>query len=271
MTPLLALASAISFGTGDFLGGIASHQLDARRVTLLAKAVSLVLMPFAALVVSGAPTTAGLLAGLAAGVVSPVALSAFYAAMGRGPMSVVSPLTAVFVATVPLATAIISGERPGSLVWLGVIAAFPAVALMSASGDAASRPTGRTLLLAVVAGGGFGTTFALFGTVPDDAGLWPVAYSNVVAIPVLLLMVRGIPVGPAPPAAIGAGVLDAVGNGTFILAAQSGSLVLTAMLGSMYPAMSIVLARVVLAERPRRSQVVGMALAFAAVLLLSAG
>ena len=138
MTALLALASAISFGTGDFLGGIASHRLAARRVTLLAKSVSLVLMPIAALVVSGPPTTAGLAAGLAAGVVSPVALSAFYAALARGPMSVVSPLTAVFVAAVPLTTAIIGGERPGVMVWCGVIVAFPAVVLMSASGGASA-------------------------------------------------------------------------------------------------------------------------------------
>ncbi len=271
MTALLALASAAAFGTGDFLGGIASHQLDARRVTLLAKAISLVLMPVAALAVSGAPTTAGLLAGLAVGVVSPVALSAFYASMARGPMSVVSPLTAVFVAVVPLATAVADGERPSALVWAGVVLAVPAVVLMSFSGGVASRPATRTFLLAVVAGGGFGTTFALLGTVPDDAGLWPVAYSNVLAVPVLLAMTRNIPVGPAPRAAIGAGILDAVGNGTFTLAAQSGSLVLTAMLGSMYPAASIVLAGVVLAERPRPNQLAGMALALAAVVLLSSG
>lgn len=271
MTALLALASAASFGTGDFLGGIASHQLDARRVALLAKVISLVLMPFAALVVSGAPTGAGLPAGLAVGVVSPIALSAFYAAMARGPMSVVSPLTAVFVAVVPLLTAIVGGERPSALVWLGVVVAFPAVVLMSLSGATTSRPAGRTLLLALVAGGGFGTIFALLGTVPDDAGLWPVAASNIVAVPVLLLMTRDVPVGRAPKAAVGAGVLDAAGNGTFILAAQSGSLVLTAMLGSLYPGASIVLARVVLAERPLRNQLIGMALALVAVVLLSTG
>jgi uncharacterized membrane protein len=261
----------MSFGAGDFLGGIASHQLDSRRVALLAKVVSLLLMPIAALGISGAPTTAGLLAGLAVGVVSPVALSAFYAAMARGPMSVVSPLTAVFVAIVPLVTAIVGGERPSGLVWAGAVVAVPAVVLMSLSGGAASRPSGQALLLAVVAGGGFGAIFALLGTVPDDAGLWPVAYSNVVAVPVLMLMTRDIPVGPATKAAIGAGVLDAAGNGTFVAAAQNGSLVLTALLGSMYPAMSIVLARVVLGERPRQSQLLGMALALVAVLLLGTG
>ena len=271
MTALLALASAASFGTGDFLGGIASHQLDSRRVTLLAKVISLFLMPVAALAISGSPTSAGLLAGLAVGVVSPVALSAFYASMARGPMSVVSPLTAVFVAVVPLTTAIASGERPSILMWMGVAVAFPAVVLMSLSGGAASRPAGRTLLLALVAGGGFGTIFALLGTVPDDAGLWPVAYSNVLAVPVLVVMTRNIPVGRAPKAAFGAGVLDAAGNGTFILAAQNGSLALTAVLGSLYPAMSILLARVVLAERPRRNQLIGMVLALVAVVLLSAG
>lgn len=251
MTPLLALASAMSFGAGDFLGGIASHQLDSRRVALLAKVVSLLLMPIAALGISGAPTTAGLLAGLAVGVVS--------------------PLTAVFVAIVPLVTAIVGGARPSGLVWAGAVVAVPAVVLMSLSGGPASRPSGHTLLLAVVAGGGFGAIFAFLGIVPDDAGLWPVAYSNVVAVPVLMLMTRDIPVGPAPKAAIGAGVLDGAGNGTFVAAAQNGSLVLTALLGSMYPAMSIVLARVVLGERPRQSQLLGMALALVAVLLLGTG
>lgn len=271
MTPLLALASALSFGTGDFLGGLASREADARRVTLVAKVASLVLMPVVAIVVSGAPTGAGLPAGIAAGIVSPIGLSAFYAAMARGPMSLVSPITAVFVATVPVATAVIGGERPSALVWVGVAVALPAVVGMSVAGPVEGRPARSTLGLAVVAGLSFGATFSLFGTVPDDAGLWPVVVSNLPAVLVLVVMVRGVPTTRMPRAALVAGVCDAIGNGTFTLAAQAGSLVLTAVLGSMYPAASVVLAAVLLQERPTRLQLSGMGLALLAVILLSVG
>ncbi|MEM9033837.1 MAG: DMT family transporter [Actinomycetota bacterium] len=271
MTALLALASAASFGTGDFLGGLASREADARRVTLVAKAVSLSLMPVAALIVSGLPTSSGLLAGLAAGVFSPFGLASFYAAMARGPVSVVSPLTALFVAGVPVTVAVIGGERPSVLIWLGAAVAVPAVVAMSIAGPIDARPSRITVGLALVAGLSFGATFALFGTVPDDAGLWPVAVSNVTAVLVLLVLVRGVPVSRTPPTAIAAGVFDALGNATFVLAAQMGSLVLVAVLGSLYPVASVVLARLVLHERPRPIQLAGMALALVAVILLGLG
>lgn len=271
MTAVLALVAAASFGTGDFLGGMAARELDPRRVTLVAKVVSLVLMPVVALVVSGAPGTAGLMAGLIAGFVSPVALSAFYAAMARGPMSVVSPITAVFVAAVPVTVAVIGGERPSAVVWLGAAVALPSVVAMSVAAPVAARPQRATLGLAVVAGLGFGTLFALLGTVPDDAGLWPVAASNVTAVATLMVMVRNVPARRAPRSALAAGVFDALGNGSFILAAQAGSLVLTSVLGSLYPAASVALARVLLHERPQPVQLAGTVLALVAVVLLSLG
>lgn len=289
MAALLASLSAIAFGVGDFLGGLSARRMAAVATAFTTQAVGLVLVVAVAPLLGGSPDTGDLLWGAAAGIVGPAALVVFYRSLSAGQMSVVAPISAVTSATVPLLFGLADGERPGIVALMGALAALPAILLVSRSpedprgpGERDDPPRASTsmgvLVGSIAAGVGFGSYFVLISRSGHSSGLWPLVSARVVAVAAVaavLLVARrrsgrsfradGIRIG------LGAGAFDVGANSLFLLASRHGMLTLVGVIGSMYPASTVVLARVVLAERLARHQLVGLALAVGSLVAVTVG
>lgn len=276
---LLSALAAAGFGISDFVGGLASRRVHALRVVVVSYPLSLVMMVPLAIVVEGSADYAALLIGALAGVLVGVAILWFYLALAEGPMSVVSPLTALLVAGLPLATGIALGERPGPLALVGAGLAVVAVVLVSREERAAVdhtpavRFTARVGWLTVGSGVTFGGYFILLDQVPAGSGLWPLAMSRVAAIAVVVIaavVTARRPAAGAPALlAVAAAMLDVIGNVAFVFALQAGLLSLVSVVAALYPAWTVLLARLVLGERTGRMQQAGLALAAVAVGLIA--
>jgi drug/metabolite transporter (DMT)-like permease len=279
MAVLLAALSALTFGAGDFSGGLSARRIAAQWTTAVAQATGLVLIVVVASIVGGSPGLTDLVLGVAAGLCGGAALVAFYWAMAQGPMSVVAPLSAVMSAIVPTVAGMVEGERPGALGLVGILLALPAIVLISREpapdDDEADRApaTPKVVAAATLSGVGFGLFFTLVSHTADDSGLWPLAGARSAAIVLALLVV--VAARPARPRVDGvrlamlAGCLDSSANVLFLLASRQGLLTLVGVIGAMYPASTVVLARVVLGERLARHQLVGLAIAAGAVVLIA--
>nr|WP_099247857.1 EamA family transporter [Mycobacterium sp. shizuoka-1] len=270
----MALASAIGYGVSDFVGGIAARRVAALRVVLVSYPLAMILLGILAAVVGGNVTTPAVVWGLLCGVSQAFGVWWFYAALGAGPISVVSPLTAVLVAAVPVSVGLAAGERPGLIAGIGIVLALFAVVLVSREAtDEDVRPhrfTATVAWLTVGSGLAFGLNFVLIHQAPVDARLWPLFFARVSATAVVLLVAaftgnfrapRGFPLNMAVAAAL----LDTGANVAMLLALQASMLSLASVLMSLYPAATVLLAIVVLRERVTRWQVVGMVLALVAV------
>ncbi|MDN4505320.1 MULTISPECIES: EamA family transporter [Dietzia] len=281
MPVALASTSAVAYGISDYLGGVASRRARVLRVVSVSYPLSIVLVGVAALVAGGAPTGVGLGWGLASGLASGVAVWSFYLALSRGPMSVISPITAVLAAAVPLAFGLAAGERPAPAAGAGMALALVATVLVSMeSRDGSSvrhgRLTRRLLVLTVFSGLAFAAFFVLLAQVPPGQGLWPVAASRIGATAMLLVAAvaaresfsfsrRLIAIG------VVIAVFDAVANGAFYFASQAGMLSLVSVIAALYPAFTVALAIAHGGERMRAVQLVGLVLAGVAISLLALG
>ncbi|PZG53260.1 EamA/RhaT family transporter [Spongiactinospora gelatinilytica] len=274
---VLATACALVYGTADFFGGLATRRSRLLAVVVLSQFSGLVFVAAVLSAMPGSPSVEALLWGMVAGVSGTTGLLLFYRALAAGTMSVVAPTTATTSAAVPVLFGLVSGERPALTALAGVVLALAAVLLVSRApkGAAASAPTGP-LLSALAAGAGFGGFFILVAQAPHDAGLWPLAGARTVSIAlvVVLALITRRTVRPGPgalPIIAVSGVLDMLANMLYLLAAQRGLLSLVAVLVSLYPATTILLARFVLRERLRRLQMGGVVMALAAVALIATG
>ena len=191
-------------------------------------------------------------------------------------MGVVAPLTAVGAAVLPLLWGLASGERPSTAALVGVAAALVAVALISGGGEDVHGARRQDVLLALTAGAAFGMVFVLLGGVDEDAGLWPVLTARVASVPLATAVaVAGglrlrLTAGTRMTTVV-AGALGATANALFLVGSRHGLLSLVAVLSSLYPAATVVLARVVLDERVSRRQATGLGLALAGVALIAGG
>ncbi|MBD8869651.1 EamA family transporter [Nocardioides donggukensis] len=280
MTVLLALSGAVFYGLSDFVGGITSRRTSAWSVAFVASVTGAGFVLIGAWVLGGDPTGADLGWGLAAGIGNGFGTAFLYRGLSSGRMGVVAPISGVGAALVPVVVGLLGGERPGTLVWLGVLAALPGIWLVSrepASHAPADGPAvGRGVLDGVLAGLGFGSLFAALGQIPEDAGLLPLALNQVVASVAIILIATGLGVSwrpREPRALVGAvcGLLGAAATIAFLLAVQRGALTTAAILASLYPAVTILLAAGVLKERIHRGQAVGLLLCGVAVALVAAG
>ncbi|MCV7383869.1 EamA family transporter [Mycolicibacter longobardus] len=277
---VLALLSAAGFGVSDFSGGLAARRVPALRVVLVSYPVALVLLGSLAIVVGG-PIPAGAIGwGLASGVALGLGGWWFYAALGSGPLSVVSPVSAVLAAAVPVVIGLIQGERPGLVAASGIVLALLAVALVSREAtDEDVRPhrfTRKVAWLTVGTGLAFGLDFVFIHEAPADSGLWPLAFARVAAAVLVLAAATGarelrLPSGGPLKLALLAGLADAAANVAMLLALRGSDLSLVSVLISLFPAVTVVLAIVVLRERVHRGQVLGMVLAGVAVVMITAG
>ncbi len=202
-------------------------------------------------------------------------------------MSVVAPVSAVGAAVVPVLVGALGGERPSLLVWLGIVAALPGIWLVAsvpeddlARLDEEAPSSGLAvadgLVDGVLAGLGFGVLFAALGQVPDSAGLWPLTLTQLVSVPVVVLLALAlraawVPRGRTVRWALLAGPLGAAATGAFLLASQRGYLSVAGVLASLYPATTVLLAALLLRERIHRAQGLGLGLCAAAVALVAGG
>lgn len=274
------MTAAAGYGVSDFVGGIASRRVPALRVVLISYPVALVLLIGVAGVFGGELSTAAVMWGLLAGVSQAFGVWWFYAALGSGPISVVSPLTSVLVAAIPLAVGVALGERPSAVAGVGVGVALVAVVLVSREAtDEDVRPHRFTVAVAwltIGSGVAFGLNFVLLDQVPVEAKLWPLVFGRMAATAIVVLaavvtanfvLERGVPLRLALVAAM----LDTVASIATLLALQSSMLSLAGVLIALYPAATVLLAITVLRERVTRWQTTGMMLALVSVAMIAAG
>jgi len=277
---VLALVSAAAYGVSDFLGGIASRRVAALRVVIVSYPISAVVIALAAVVVGGELSWRSMLFGALSGVLMALAMWWFYIALAEGPMSVVSPMTAVIVAGIPITVGILGGERPTAISYGGIALALVAVILVSreppgvadhtVSGARAPRFTRRVGWLTVGAGICFGFTFVFTNEIEVGTGLWPLVVARVVASVIVIAVATGTGQLVRPPqyilgVAVLVAVLDVIGTVTTLYALQAGLLSLASVLISLYPAVTVLLAILVLKERVGRLQLAGMGLALLAI------
>jgi drug/metabolite transporter (DMT)-like permease len=252
----------------------------ALRVVIISYPVALILLTAIALAVGGQLSTPAVLWGLLSGLGQAFGVWWFYAALGSGPISVVSPLTAILVAGIPVGVGVALGDRPGPVAIAGVGVALLAVVLVSREAtDEDVTPhkfTAKVAWLTVGSGVAFGLNVVVIDQVPVEAKLWPLVLGRCAATVIVLLaavvtanltLERGTPLRLA----VVGGVLDTVANVSTLIAVQSSMLALAGVLIGLYPAATVLLAILVLRERVTRWQAVGMVLALVAVAMIISG
>ncbi|MFH8873629.1 EamA family transporter [Streptomyces griseus] len=286
MTALFALATSVLYGLADFGGGLLTRRrIPALTVVVVSQLISTVVLGLI-VATTGAWSETGprLWFAVAAGLVGPVAIIAFYKALALGPMGVVSPLGTLGVA-VPVGVGLALGERPGLVAVGGILIAVTGVALAGGPQLKGAPVQRRAVLLALVAALGFGTVFALIAeastTIPGlFLALFVQRVTNVVAGGTALWVSvrRGTPALPdtgfpwaSLPALAFVGLADVAANGTYSIAAQHGPITVAAVLASLYPVVTALAARGFLRERMQALQAVGAGLALAGTVLLAAG
>jgi drug/metabolite transporter (DMT)-like permease len=279
--PAFALLSAVGYGVSDFVGGLASRRVAALRVVLVSYPVAMVLLTVIALFVGGHVSPAAVLWGGLCGISQAFGVWWFYAALGAGPISVVSPLTAVLVAGVPVGVGLVLGERPTAVAVVGIVLALVAVLLVSREvrdDDPARqhRFTAKVAWLTVGSGLAFGMNFVMIAQAPVEANVWPLVFARISASAVVVLIALitrnfTAPNGTPLRLALAAGVIDTIANVAMLLTLHVSLLSLAGVLMSLYPAATVVLALVVLKEKVTRWQAAGMVLALAAVALIAGG
>jgi len=280
---VIGLASAVTYGVADFFGGLAAKRTPAVVVTAFVALVGLVvLVPFALLVPARISYEAVVWGGLS-GVTGAAAIFLLYAALAIGPMSILSPLTAVLSAIVPMTWGLVGGERLpwwGYLALGGVLVAIVLVGFVPEKG--AVRPRLRGLVYATFSGILIGCFFILVDQAPADSGLYPIVANRVVAGSILLvvlavLLVRarrhGVPAFPGLRGAWGlivaCGIADAAANVLILTGLRMGDLTVMSVLAALYPGGTIALAALVLRERIAPVQWVGLLLALASAAVLA--
>jgi uncharacterized membrane protein len=271
----LALLSSLTWGVADFMGGIASRKRSVLQVLVIAYPVGAVVLTFFAIfVVPGELSRETFTIGAIAGAIGATAIGCLYVALKRGPMGIVSPITAVMSAAIPVFFGLLNGERLNLLAVIGMITAAIAVILVSQEVNAHQKIAFSTIAISLTSGSLIGTYLTLIGTSSDDSGIWTATiarwFSSILVLAAVLATVRKFERSSYPwLLVIISGVLDAAANGIFQIATQNGMLAIVAVLGSLYPATTALLARFILHERLHKIQITGVVLALAAAVALT--
>ncbi len=283
---LLALAAAVLWGGGDFSGGMGVKDAGggvraALRVVLLSHVTSFSVLVAVALLRGNAFPRGALLAwGLGAGVAVGLALTCFYIALSRGAMGASAAVSGLLAAAIPATLAVWSDGSPGMRRLIGFVVAGVAIWLIAAGPNEVAQR--GTVLLAIAAGVGFGIYFVALKMAGPVGPVWAMATARMGSLSVCSLMFLGVGLMPRRPGepevrlgrrsvawAMGTALLDTSGNLLFVAATQAGRLDVAAVLASLYPASTILLAAVWLGERPTRRQGLGMVTALVAVVLIA--
>lgn len=286
MTALFAVATSLMYGLADFGGGLLTRRIPALTVVVTSQTIAVIVLGVIVLA-TGGWTEWGpqLWFAVAAGLLGPVAMLAFYKALAIGPMSVVSPLASVGV-VVPVAVGLFLGERPGVPQFAGLTVAIVGIVLAGGPELRGAPVQRQAVLLTLLAAFGFGAVLALISEASSNlTGLFLALFvqrvTNVAAggLALFVSVKRGgiaLPEGTgmsliraALPALAFVGLADVAANGTYSIAAQNGPITLAAVLSSTYPVITALAARAVLKERLRGVQAAGAGLALVGTVLLA--
>ncbi len=273
MSQLLALTSAVFYGLGDFLGGIATRRSSVWTVTAWSQTLGLGVLVIGLLIVPAEVVTAAdMLWGALAGAIGLVGLAALYSTLAAGSMTIVAPIAGATTAVIPVVVDLSQGAELSTRHWIGIGLALAAVLLIGF--DPAGRNTDvRMIGRAVLAGTAFGVFFIALAQTSEASGLWPLVGARGTTIPIAFAIagLRGV---AAPPRGRDLGMLAVLGNldmaanVSIALALQRGPLGISTVLSSLYPAFTAITAVIVLHERPRPVQTVGIVLAMGAIVAL---
>jgi len=271
---LLSLCAAAAYGLSDFVGGVASRRISPWAIAFTSQIGGAFAVLLLSLGVDGSPDRADVGWAVVAGLGNGIGTAFLYRGLSAGRMGVVAPVSGVGAALVPVVVGVVSGERPSSFAWLGIVAALPAIWLVARE-TSPTAVSGSGLVDGVLAGLGFGTLFAALGQIPEESGFLPLALNQVVGAVVVVavasaLRATWVPREPLAYVGLVSGCLGAAATALFLVATQSGYLTVAAVLTSLYPAFTVLLAAAVLRERIHRSQAIGLVLCTIAVGLIAA-
>jgi uncharacterized membrane protein len=275
---VLALAASLSWGIADFGGGIGTRRVSVVWVLVVSQVAGLVLVgALALLTLPHAPSGRGLAWGVFGGVMGALGLGSFYRALAVGTMGIVGPVSTIG-AIVPVAYGLARGEHPSVLQGVGIAVAVLGVIaaslepLPAGAGRKISTGVGLSLLAAL----GFGGSLLGLNRVSQAGVVWGTLSLRLTVVPIvviaaLLLRPSAARLRPTLPILLAAGLFDTGANLLYGAAARRGLVSVVSVLGSLYPVVLVVLARIFLAERIARAQLAGVAVALTGVALISAG
>lgn len=281
MNPELAaitfgLLSAVSWGAGDFSGGLASKKANVYTVVAVSQlAGGLLILAVALLLGDPVSPLSDWLWGGAAGLSGMVGLIMLYRGLATGQMGIIAALSGVVAAILPVLVGAVLEGWPGWLALVGFVLAGIAVWIISQEpNEGQARST--TIRLAVVAGLGFGGFMVLIDQAGETSVTWPLVAARVASVVALVVWIWWSggsvrPAGKQIPLLLVVGICDLGGNAFFTVSAQVGRLDIAAVLGGLYPASTVLLAWFILKERLTRRQWVGVVLALVAVALIASG
>ena len=272
---IYGLASALTWGAGDFSGGLATRRANPYIVVAISQGVGLfLLLALALLLGEPIPPQEDLMWGALAGLAGGIAILLLYRALAVGQMGIAAPITAVLAAVGPVIFSAFTEGAPSELQLGGFAIAVLGVWLLSRPSGPLGKPQG--IGLAVLSGLAIGAFLILLDQAGTTALYWPLVAARTASLTMMTALVLlnrkagEFPRGRTLPVVLLSGVMDAAGNAFFVLAAQVGRLDVATVISSLYPASTILLAAVVLKERVRRLQVVGIVAALAAIALIAA-
>ncbi len=267
------IAAALTWGAGDFNGGVAAKRTSAYSVVIVAHAFSLILLLAAAFVLrEPAPPLESWLWGGAAGFGGAIGLLLLYTALANGRMSVAAPVSALVAAGIPVAFAALTQQVPPVLVIAGFFLAMAAIWLVSGGGSVGFNLA--DLRLPVLAGLAFGFFFTTLHFASAASIIYALIAVRIVSISSLLMYAlitrqQVVPTRESIIPVLASGLLDTLGNAFYALAAQLGRVDVAAVLSSLYPGSTVLLAWLLLKERITRWQMVGITMALAAIILIT--
>ena len=277
MAALLALCGAFSWGVGDFLGGLASRKLQVLVVLAVSQAIGLVGIALWVLAAGDPfPGVVELLPAAGAGVAGVVGLGALYRGLAVGAMGIVAPISAASP-LVPLAVDAARGTTPAALQWAGIALVLTGIVTLSREpSSAGDRRLAAGVGLALVAALGFGLFVVGLDAGADESAPWAVVAARAASVSIAVVAALAMSVSLRPPRRllpllVGIGVFDTAANVFVAFATTHGSAGIVAVLSALYPVVTVVLARIVLAERLSSARRVGGVVAIAGAVLVAAG
>jgi uncharacterized membrane protein len=283
---LLAIGSAVLYGAADFTGGLTTRRAGAIPVVLLSQASGLVLLALMLpLLPPASPTRADVLWGAAAGLTGGIGVALLYRALAIGTMALVAPTTAVCAVTIPVVVSVLLGERPVPLAIAGILLGIVSIVLVSRQetgkqaehhDPAANRRLPPGVGTALASGVAIGFFFLSLAQTRSASGMWPILVARMVSVTLFGVVAIAGKKSLRMPATVAAlvivaGVIDMLANALYLLAAWQGPLSIVVTLSSLYPASTVLLARVVLGERLNSWQITGVGCGLAAIVLIVSG
>ena len=277
MVAFLALLAAALFGTGDFFGGRATQRTSVLSVLAVSNLIGLALILVVAPLMAEGFDGGDFCLGIAASGFGLSGLALLYRGLARGPMAVVAPVTAVTCAALPVLWGVVFGDDLSGLHVAGILLSLLSIALVSRTrADAPVSASPRLIVESLLAGVGFAAFYIVIDGTNAASAPWPIVGSRLLSVAVTLVVAVAVgrsikPDAGSAPLVIGAGVFDTLANVAVLAALNRGMLSLVSVLVSLYPGVTVLLARLVLKERIAASQVVGLLGALVSIVLIVSG